>query len=749
MKKLVFSLYCMLVCYNVLSQVPGTWNEYFSYRSVTQIENVDDNIFALCDNGLFIYNTTSQEIQKISKVNGLSTVGLTCMAFCDSTSTFLIGYSDGTLDILAYPSLKVTSIPTIAQKSLYGSKKINKIVMQSDTAVIATEFGVLSLSMREKKFISTSILSNDGSYVAVKSVTLEADTVYAATVKGIFSATITKNISDFSNWKKLTGIPFEGDTINHIAVLNGAIYYAHNKVNELGNTLFRIKDGTCEPFKVSFSSIRNIKVRNEELLIASSYCAAGYDKDEKVIFYQDTSSFKMWYYTDVIYMDSECWCASKSNGILHGNTPCMPKGPQTNMIADMQYYGNDLHVVEGNSDVWDYGYYDRKSVNGYWTGHKNWDVIKSVCVLYHPKTTKYYYGTLGSGLVESEHTWNYSKIYTNENSILQGFQSNKTVVSISDMTYDKNYNIWLINYGAASPIVMIDQNNKWKSFEVDNGSRGNIFNHILVDSRGFKWLTGTNKLIVFTENNTIDDVSDDAVVSISLTDNEGVIASSTTCVAEDLDGEIWVGTNQGIAVHSSPSRVFKDKQSISRIKIEIDGEVGYLLSSESITCIAVDGANRKWIGTENSGVFLISKNGTEQIKHFTKANSPLPSNAVTSIVISKRTGEVYFGTVNGLVSYVGDATAGDIEMKNVFVYPNPVRDSYDGEIYINGVVTDATIKITDVSGNLVKTLESNGGTAVWDGRNTLGERVQTGVYMVYISDDSGTNTKVEKILFIH
>ncbi|MBO7125695.1 MAG: hypothetical protein J6V74_07645 [Bacteroidales bacterium] len=314
MKKLVFSLYCILVCYNVLSQVPGTWNEYFSYRSVTQIENVDDNIFALCDNGLFIYNTTSQEIQKISKVNGLSTVGLTCMAFCDSTSTFLIGYSDGTLDILAYPSLKVTSIPTIAQKSLYGSKKINKIVMQSDTAVIATEFGVLSLSMREKKFISTSILSNDGSYVAVKSVTLEADTVYAATVKGIFSATITKNISDFSNWKKLTGIPFEDDTINHIAVLNGAIYYAHNKVNELGNTLFRIKDGTCEPFKVSFSSIRNNKVRNEELLIASSYCAAGYDKDEKVIFYQDTSSFKMRYYTDVIYMDSECWCASKSNG---------------------------------------------------------------------------------------------------------------------------------------------------------------------------------------------------------------------------------------------------------------------------------------------------------------------------------------------------------------------------------------------------------------------------------------------------
>ena len=157
-----------LLIWNTISfaQVPGTWNEYFSFRNIQQLEAVDDNVFALSENGIFIYNTSTQEIQKVTKLNGLSTVGLTCMAFCDSTSSFLIGYGDGTLDILEYPSLRVHAIPTIANKSIYGSKKINSIVMKSDTAVIAAEFGVLTFSMTTKNFISTTILSDDGSYVA-------------------------------------------------------------------------------------------------------------------------------------------------------------------------------------------------------------------------------------------------------------------------------------------------------------------------------------------------------------------------------------------------------------------------------------------------------------------------------------------------------------------------------------------------------------------------------------------------------
>ena len=177
--------------------------------------------------------------------------------------------------------------------------------------------------------------------------------------------------------------------------------------------------------------------------------------------------------------------------------------------------------------------------------------------------------------------------------------------------------------------------------------------------------------------------------------------------------------------------------------------MGYLLSSEAINCIAVDGGNRKWIGTVNSGIFLLSENGTEQLLNFTKTNSPLPSNCITSIAIDNETGEVYIGTEEGLVSYIGNATAGDTQMNDAYIFPNPVRDTYNGNIFIKVLVANALIKITDVSGNLVNNVQANGGTAEWNGKNIYGERVSTGVYLLYISDENGENTKVMKLLFIH
>ena len=737
------------------AQVPGTWNEYFSFRNVQQLEGVDDNIFALSENGIFIYNTSSHEIQKITKINGLSTVGLTCMAFNDSTSSFLIGYSDGTLDILHYPSLKVHPIPTVANKSLYGSKKINAIAMKNDTAVIATEFGVLTFSMTTKKFFSTTILSNDGSYVPAKSVTIDRDTMYAATTKGIFSVNLSStNISDFSSWAKLKNIPYENDTISYITALNGTIYYAHKNIADASkDSVFKIHDGKAEAFKVQHGDIKRLIIKKDVLSIVTTGNAFLYENDEKTIY---TSKIKKntydAHFTDIIKIsDSSIWISDYSTGLVNGeffNTFC-PKGPQTNFIADMQLTQGNLHIVEGVNSKYRFGLYDKKTVNNMWYGHTNWDIKNTTCIYTIPNSDIYYYGSCGWGLVKCSNTWSYDNIYNSSNSPIGNAYYGTNLDYISDISLDKNGNVWMINYGTKAPLLVFSNSNNWQSYLISTGSRQCFASQLYIDDRNYKWITGDKKLIVFYENNTLDDKTDDLLVEIDLTDNEGYIASNTTCLAEDLDGDIWIGTNQGIAVHTSPSRVFKDRQNISRIKIEIDGEVGYLLSSENITCIAVDGANRKWIGTENSGVFLISENGTEQLLNFTKNNSPLPANNITSIAIDHKTGEVFLGTQEGLVSYIGDATEGNTEMTNVKIYPNPVRETYDGDIYIQGLVADAIIKITDTSGNLVKTITANGGTATWDGRNLYGDRVKTGVYLLYISDESATYTTVEKILFIN
>ena len=220
-------------------------------------------------------------------------------------------------------------------------------------------------------------------------------------------------------------------------------------------------------------------------------------------------------------------------------------------------------------------------------------------------------------------------------------------------------------------------------------------------------------------------------------------------MAEDLVGEIWVGTDEGIGVIYSPESVFTGgNYDVQRILVEWDGYVQYLLDTESISAIAIDGANRKWIGTSNAGVFLLSEDGTEQIHHFTAENSPLLSNSISSIKINSR-GEVFFGTSNGIISYMSDATPQIPVQEDVYAYPNPVPAGYSGSIAIKNLMQDANVKITDISGNVVYETRALGGQAIWNGHSFGGDRAQTGVYLVFATNDDGSETQVAKILFIN
>lgn len=757
MKKILYTAIFVCVTCILFAQAPGSWNAHFSYRSVVQVESVDDNIFALAENGLFIYNESSKEIQTLSKVNGLSSVGLNCIAYCEATSSFIIGYADGMLDIVSYPSLQVKPVPTIMQKNIYGSKAINRIAIAGDTAIIATDFGLLTYSMSDKQFITTTVLSLDGSYLPVRSVDVDGTTIYVATNAGLYSVGRLENLSDFSLWKKRIGIPHANDTIGHVAVCAGNLYYAnHSEVaSGLYDSVYVITDTVASPFKFQPGYVTNIVSRGNTCSIVGRYSARMYDETEKPLQLFDSLDTNNDYRDFVKSQAGNYYVPDAYFGLRNiGYTGViLPNGPNSNAVNEIYYSDSQLHMVSGSISLWTMFHYSVLTEGGGWYGHTNWKLANSICVYPMPQESVYYVGTYGYGFAENTVAWQTDTVYALDNSEMHNYYLSDKNCAVYDITSDASGMLWIVNPGNEYPLIAWDRKKTWYPFYFAKSSgslynQQNLYNHVLVDSRNTKWLTGTGKLVAFTENGTFDDDTDDITVTIPLTDGEGTIASRTTCVAEDIDGTIWVGTNQGIAIHSSPSRVFKDRQTISRIKIEIDGEVGYLLSAESITCIAVDAANRKWIGTENSGVFLISENGTEQLLNFTKTNSPLPSNYITSIAIDQLKGEVYIATENGLVSYISDATMGDASMESIKIYPNPVRGSYEGNVYIEGLVYEATVKITDISGNLVQTLTSNGGTAVWDGKNTSGSYVRTGVYLVYVSDETGTYTKVTKLAVV-
>ena len=221
-------------------------------------------------------------------------------------------------------------------------------------------------------------------------------------------------------------------------------------------------------------------------------------------------------------------------------------------------------------------------------------------------------------------------------------------------------------------------------------------------------------------------------------------------IVSDLNGDIWVGTKKGICVFYSPSDVFSGYNfDAQQIIVEDNGFGQYLLESEEVSSIAIDGGNRKWIGTLNAGLYLLSEDGRSTIYHFTTDNSPLISNTILDLSINNSTSEIYIATDKGLMTFRNDATSSSITQSDLKIFPNPVREGYNGYISISGLVTDSEIKITDISGNLIFETRSNGGMAVWNGADKNNDRVGTGVYLIFSSDKTGREKTVGKILFVN
>jgi ligand-binding sensor domain-containing protein len=257
-------------------------------------------------------------------------------------------------------------------------------------------------------------------------------------------------------------------------------------------------------------------------------------------------------------------------------------------------------------------------------------------------------------------------------------------------------------------------------------------------------------LIVLNTNGTLATQSDDLYKLLNDEEGNGGLPNNEVyCMEEDLDGELWVGTLEGIAVFYSTDDIFTaESVNAEQILIEQDGNIQILLETEAVTCIEIDGGNRKWVGTQNSGVFLFSPDGLEEIFHFTSTNSPLPSNNVLDIAINHSTGEVYFATESGVVSFMSTATNFGLEINEVSVFPNPVRPGYEGLITIDGLAYDTDVKITDMGGNLVYKTTSEGGRAIWDGLTLNGEKAVHGVYLIFCSNPDGSATQVAKVAVV-
>ncbi len=732
------------------------WQDEFSYINILSVcQTNNKTIVGASKNGLLIVNTDGS-IEKKSKASGLSDVGISAMNYVPSSDVIVLGYSNGNIDILS--GKKIINIADIKRKNMNTDKIINSISIAGNYAYLSCGFGIVKLDIAKAQIADTYFIGQNASFLNVYKTIIVDDSIYAATDKGLFSANTNDFLADFNNWHLIYSSPFS--LFKDIAYFNGAIYaIAENSASQ-----YQLIKKNSSGFLVINSDIgEKAKIFvHDNLYIANQKYIFKYNSND--ILTERIDSYGLWdFKPDFISFDSQgnliiadqaCGIIThtKSNYSFH-----LIEGVYLNESMNIKVYKNTIFVTRGGYksnlvNLWRNANVSIFS-NNTWTTISQPDARDFVCILADSSDLSHFYiGSWGYGLFEYKNGKllnHYDQTNSPLESIIQG-----AYVRISGLAYDKEKNIWMINQANDNSINILRNNGTWKSLVLNRVLSNIATGELIYTSNNQIWVQLFDKgLFVLDYNNTIDNENDDIYKLFFPRDENGeLIGSRITCIAEDKDGEIWFGSDEGVGVIYDPASFDGTTPVANRIKITSklnDSLVtSYLLENDQITSIAIDGGNRKWFGTASTGVFLLNSNGTKQILHFDAENSPLPSNKVLSIAVDPQDGEVYFSTTKGVVSYRGTATEGANSFQNVYAYPNPVRHSYTGTIYIKGLVRDSEVKITDIAGNIVYQTTSNGGMATWNGKNFDGNRVSTGIYLIFCSNSDGSDTFVSKLLFI-
>jgi hypothetical protein len=439
-----------------------------------------------------------------------------------------------------------------------------------------------------------------------------------------------------------------------------------------------------------------------------------------------------------------------------------PSGPSRNNIFAMTVSTTAIWTVYGNYTE----FYDPNPLRFYgiskYTQEAGWLNIpygqvnqpSIVRVAVNPANeNQVFFSSYYGGLLKFENdalvtTYNAGNTGTNGLQTVLATDPPDVDVRIEQSVFDKSGNLWMTNGLVKAPLKVLKSNGQWASFNLESVMDSYFdsrYGRMSIDKNGTKWLcTISDGLIGFNEtyNNLAKRITEGA-------DKGNLPSSAVQVAAIDLRNQIWIGTRNGLRVISADSFLGEQEQLTANPIIILEDGIGQeLLFEQFITDIVVDGANNKWVGTADAGVFLFSPNGQETLHHFTNTNSPLPSNNVNDIDIDPVTGEVFFATVNGMVSYKGNAIKASDDLKNVVVYPNPVRPGFEGTVKITGLLDKADIKITDIEGNLVYETISEGGTIEWDTKAFGKYKVASGVYMIFISAQDGGETTIKKVMII-
>lgn len=756
MKKF-FSLYFLLLSFTFFGQTNQPWRSFFSYNDIVDVTQSPSRVFGAASSAMFEKNLGTNELKTITSVDGLKAETITAVHHSAEFNRTLVGNSNGLLIVINGDNTIVNKIGIVQETTVAATKKrINHIYEYQGKAYISCDFGIAVFNIATLEFGDTYYLGPNGAEISVQQCAILDGRIFAASAtNGIRAASLSNpNLNDFNQWTEYVTGNFSG-----IVDYEGQLF-----ANDDAGFLFRVTDAGTAAFTTFPSAITDLRKANGYMVVTCANRVTVYNQDLiqasqiNVIPLPEAQNAS---FSCATVVAETLFIGTVANGMFSAGfnnlsfESITPNGPQRSNIFRIKKAPSALWAVYGDYSFY-YNPYPLEYLGVSKFTDKGWSTISNEAlfnaasisdIAINPVNEKQVYvSSFHNGLIKIENdepVMLYNDLNTNNN--LQSIQTPGTGVRINSLAFDKDSNLWLTNTRIEKALKMLKPSGSWTSYSIKDviDPPNNDYGRMVIDRNGTKWIA-TSYFGVLAFNETLN-----KKIIITQGDNGNLPSFDVRSVAIDNNNRLWIGTNKGLRVLAGIDR-FTTENSLTTNPIIIleDGVAQELMYEQGIADIAVDGSNNKWLGTTGAGAFLVSPDGQQTLFHFTKQNSPLPSDNINDIEIDNVTGEVFFATDKGMVSYRGTSTEASDDLSKVYVFPNPVRPGFEDDVKISGLVDEANIKITDIEGNLVYETTSEGGTVLWDTRAFGKYKVASGVYMIFISSEDGTQTKVKKLMIV-
>ncbi len=767
MKRIILTVSLALAPLLLSGQGPiGSWDDHLPYSRSYSITAGNGNIYSSTGSAVLVHNIKSGTNSSLSRISGLTETAIALVAWCEAEESLIIVYRSTGIDIVKKGV--IYNIPDIKNKYIPGLKEIHSVTINGSRALLSGSFGIVVIDVRERYVTDTWRPGPDGEINSVNGSVILGDIIYAATARGVWYAPVSRQgLSYFGNWEQLTGLPSPDSEYGSIAAAaEGLMVTRPGETGVPGSrdSLFLVKPDRHAVVVASepAGTIRALDGDGNRVIISLSSSLRIVNPDGTVT---DEINSYGWAETtpaDALTTGQDLWIADASVGLVSTVNYTDFKnhtleGPYTSNVADIAFSGKNYYVTGGTVDnAWGNVYRPFQVFTGSgktWKSHILYGEADrdAMRVVPDPDNENHFFvSSWGNGLYEfldGELVNNYNQY----NSPLASIRPGENYSRICGLAWDRSGNLWMAQTGVPGNLKALTPEGTWITTQVNLNAA--TAGDIVIDRNQYIWmvLPRGSGLLVYDPAGTPAITTDDRWINLHVQDTEGHTMNNIFSIATDGDGNIWTGTDMGPAVFYNPGKAFTSDLKASRIKIprnDGSGLADYLLGTETVTAIAIDGADRKWFGTISSGAYLMSDDGRKELAHFTTENGPLLSDNIVKIAVNGVTGDVWFGTADGIISRRGEATTGNSDFSGIYAFPNPVREGFEGVVTITGLIENSSVKITDVSGNLVYETTSLGGQAVWDLKNYRSQRVATGVYLVFCSGEDGTLSGVTKILII-